>query len=125
MDLHLANAQTHILTALFHNNNTILSTVPRSTTANPDSPHQAPLSHRLPNIPTAIFNNTSNNTNNNSSGNTVPLTFGTSSTLPTNRKHLLPATPDPTFYNLPRLQLSNEPALVVRLYDAVTQCHLP
>jgi len=53
MDLHLANAQTNILTALFNNNeNTIPSTVPRSTTANPDSPQQAPPTHRLPNIPT-------------------------------------------------------------------------
>jgi len=80
MDLHLANAQTHILMALFNNNdNTILSTVPRSTTANPDSPHRAPLSHRQPHIPTAIFNNTSNNINNNSSGN-IPTTVQHSTT---------------------------------------------
>jgi hypothetical protein len=140
MDLHLANAQTQILTALIDTNeNTIPSTVPRGTAANPDSPQQAPLLHSLPNIPPAIFNYTNNNNKNNNSSdrrNYINSDSNTPSTVQHSTNHFWDLVN--TFYQpqesphsrtRPNIvqppPLSNKPAPVVRPYDAVTQCHLP
>ena len=112
MDLHLANAQTQILTALIDTNeNTIPSTVPRGTAANPDSPQQAPLLHSLPNIPPAIFNYTNNNNKNNNSSdrrNYINSDSNTPSTVQHSTNHFWDLRAI-TNYFLPAARISSQP----------------